>query len=128
MSAQFVPCIERLSEFLTWNLLRTQIMQKIDPILGQSGYESNGLFTDGIGDKKMAEKKQTVLTILIDLYAQVEESNTKLRYIVLSTFRDVVESRRDVGDIVTQMVNKMTSDVPELNSSFYEEIMRISHK
>lgn len=42
MSAQFVPCIERLSEFLTWNLLRTQIMQKIDPILGQSGYESNG--------------------------------------------------------------------------------------
>lgn len=86
------------------------------------------LYTDGIGDKKMAEKKQTVLTILMDLYAQVEESNTKLRYIVLSTFRDVVESRRDVGDIVTQMVNKITSDVPELNSSFYEEIMRISHK
>ena len=35
------------------------------------------LYTGDIGDKKMAEKKQTVLTILMDLYAQVEESNTK---------------------------------------------------
>ena len=42
MSAQFVPRIERFSEFLTWNLLSVQIMQKIDPILVQRGYESNG--------------------------------------------------------------------------------------